>query len=99
LYRVIYNSCKDHQWKFRIAQSLLDGYQTVSKLDEDDFELLKVWLRFPRTTFNLLKIYNSRGAGGKSFIEKRLPRALAAERKIGPFLHKLDLYARKAKAE
>jgi CotS family spore coat protein len=51
LYRIIYNSCKGHHWKFSIARALLDGYQSVSRLTPDDFAFIKIWLRFPKTAW------------------------------------------------
>ena len=58
LYRIIYNSCKDHEWNFTIARAILDGYQVESKLNAADVELTKVWLRFPRTVVLLLNKYH-----------------------------------------
>jgi CotS family spore coat protein len=93
LYRVIYNSCKDHGWNFRIARALLDGYQQVAKLSRTDFELIKVWLRFPRTTDLLLNLYRRSGPAGKASVLKKMGSALEAERKITRFLRQLDRYA------
>lgn len=93
LYRVLYNSCKDHNWNFAIARSILDGYQSVSKLNQEDFALLKVWLRFPQTTYLLLRKFRHRGPRNNTTSEKEFLRALKDERRIGLFLKLLDKYA------
>ncbi|WP_282936238.1 phosphotransferase [Paenibacillus sp. RC67] len=94
LYRVLYNSCKDHSWNFAIARSILDGYQSVNKLNKEDFALLKVWLRFPQTTYLLLRKFNHRSLKDKTTSEKEFLRALKDERRITLFLKHLDKYAR-----
>ncbi|GIP33361.1 hypothetical protein J2TS4_25710 [Paenibacillus sp. J2TS4] len=90
LYRVIYNSCKDHQWNFAIAKAILTGYRQVAKLRKPDYELIRVWLRFPFTTFLVLSPFD-RFPLNKNWLQW----ALESERKIGPFLQKLDNYAAK----
>lgn len=88
LYRVIYNSCKDYQWNFAIARAILNGYRELAKLQKTDYELFRVWLRFPHTTYLVLrpcKVF--------PFTKKWLQLALSAERAIGPFLQKLNNYA------
>jgi CotS family spore coat protein len=96
LYRIIYNSCKGHQWKFSIARALLDGYQSVSKLTPDDFAFIKIWLRYPRTM--RLFLNNSPKEVGKKKERLRLLflAALETERKMASFLRKLDEYAKSA---
>lgn len=90
LYRLIYNSCKDSGWRFSTAQAILDGYRQVTALRRHDYELMKPWLRFPRTTGLVLapgeRIPTTKG---------RLQWALASERKISRFLRRLDRYAAK----
>ncbi|MBO9605191.1 MAG: phosphotransferase [Paenibacillaceae bacterium] len=90
LYRVIYNSCKDHKWNFKIAAAILNGYRQVAKLNKTDYKLIRVWLRFPLSSYLVLSPF-------KRFplTENRLQWALSSERRIGPFLQKLDNYARK----
>lgn len=90
LYRVIYNSCKDYKWSFSIASAILDGYRKVSKLHKKDFKLLCIWLRFPLTTYFVLSPTKR-----FPFTKKKLQWALESERRIGPFLKKLDNYAAK----
>jgi CotS family spore coat protein len=90
LYRVIYNSCKDYQWDFTIARAILNGYCQVAKLHKTDYKLIRAWLRFPFTTYLVLRPTN-RFPLTKSWLQW----ALASERKIGPFLKKLDSYAAK----
>ncbi|MFC4307443.1 phosphotransferase [Cohnella boryungensis] len=90
LYRVIYNSCKDYKWNFSIASAILDGYRQVSKLHKNDFKLLRALLRFPYTTYLVLSPFKR-----LPFTKRRLQWALESERKIGPFLKKLDEYAAK----
>lgn len=88
LYRVIYNCCKDYRWNFSIAKAILDGYRKVAQLNETDYRLIRVWLRFPLTTYFVL-------SPSKRFplALSSLQRALESERRIGPFLKKLDKYA------
>ncbi|KIL35648.1 hypothetical protein SD71_12165 [Cohnella kolymensis] len=95
LYRVIYNSCKDHSWKFSIARNILNGYQTVTKLTEEDFAMLSTLLRFPRTTYLLLNRYRRSNRRVKKLIAKQFYRTLSAERKIAAFLKKLDRYSKR----
>lgn len=92
LYRVIYNSCKDHKWNFNIARPFLDGYQSVSKLSNNDFSLLKVWLRFPQTVHLILRTFNHKNLRDKAAAERGFLRAIQNERRISPFLKKLDKY-------
>jgi len=93
LYRVIYNSCKDHEWKYSIAQAILDGYHSISRLNATDLELTKAWLRFPRTTVLLLnKYHRSSSLEIKSWIAQQVPAALKSERRVTAFLKELDLY-------
>ncbi|MFC5406314.1 phosphotransferase [Cohnella soli] len=90
LYRVIYNSCKDYKWYFSIAAAILDGYRQVSKLHKKDFKLMRVWLRFPLSTYLVFAPFTR-----FPFTKSRLHWALQSERRIGPFLKKLDKYAAK----
>lgn len=92
LYRIIYNSCKDYNWDFSIAEAILDGYQSVTKLRSEDLYLTKVWLRFPRTMELLAKDYlrapQKNGNSTAQFTE-----ALMTERNMNHFLKQLDHYA------
>ncbi len=94
LYRIIYNSCKANNWKFNTARAILNGYQTVAKLNRNDFELMKIWLRYPRTTDVMLHNYHYVSKTKRAQIVRDLPLILAAERKITRFLKKLDQYSR-----
>lgn len=47
LYRLVFNCCKDHRWRFSIARAILDGYRQFSKLRKADYKQMKAWLRFP----------------------------------------------------
>ncbi|CAG7618348.1 phosphotransferase [Paenibacillus allorhizosphaerae] len=98
LYRVIYNSCKDHKWNFTIARSFLDGYQSVSKLTRKDFSFLKVWLRFPQTVYLLLRTFNHKSVRDKSAAERGFLRALQDERRILLFLKQLEAYRKQCGA-
>ncbi|MBB6735645.1 phosphotransferase [Cohnella zeiphila] len=90
LYRVIYNSCKDYQWDFSIAKAILDGYRQVSRLKRSDYRLIEVWLRFPLTTYLVLSPFK-RFPLTKSWLQW----ALKSERRIGPFLKKMNNYAKR----
>jgi CotS family spore coat protein len=87
LFRVIYNSCKDLQWKFSIAEAILDGYQSESSL--------KAWLRFPRRTCRRLESYNQSSPTKKTAITKELNDFLIEDRMITSFLKKMDNYSGK----
>ncbi|SDC80894.1 spore coat protein, CotS family [Melghirimyces thermohalophilus] len=93
LYRVIFNSCKDHHWNFTIARSILDGYQQVNQLQPSDFEMLKILLRFPRGMCKLIEHYDKKSAKEKRRIEREFPRILAEERKMNSFIKQLENYA------
>ncbi|PTX61856.1 CotS family spore coat protein [Melghirimyces profundicolus] len=93
LYRLIFNSCKDHNWNFDIAQSILDGYQKVYKLNRSDYRLLKILLRFPRGMCKLVEHYDEKSPKDKLQIERDFPKVLAHERRRSAFLKKLDIYA------
>ncbi|WP_127584889.1 phosphotransferase [Paenibacillus koleovorans] len=88
LYRVIYNSCKDHQWNFKIAEAILNGYRQVAKLSKTDYKLIRIWLRFPISTYLVFS-----PSERFPLTEKWLKWALSSERRIGPFLQKLDSYS------
>lgn len=88
LFKLIYNSCKDHHWNFSTARAILDGYRRVSKLRKQDYAMLKAWLRFPRTSYMVL-LPGSRIPRTKG----KLQWAVASERKISRFLQQLDRYA------
>jgi len=88
LYKVIYNSCKDHHWNFSIAKAILDGYRQNAKLRKHDYAMLKAWLRFPRTSYMVL-LPGSR----IPMTARRLQWAIASERTVTRFLQQLDRYA------
>ncbi|MBW7475274.1 phosphotransferase [Paenibacillus oenotherae] len=88
LYRVIYNSCKDYQWDFRIARAILNGYRQVAKLSRTDYKLIRIWLRFPLSTYLVLSPFKR-----LPLTKQRLQWALSSERRIGTFLRNLDNYA------
>lgn len=90
LYRVIYNSCKDYRWDFSIAKAILDGYRTVANLKKIDYRLIRVWLRFPLSTYYVLSPTKR-----IPFTESRLQWALDNERRISSFLHKLEDYEKR----
>src|SRR5690606_8894417 len=91
LYRVIHNSCKDHRWDFEIARAILDGYQSVSKLNETDFRLLKVWTYFPREVFKLLSRYDR--SRNRTDIEKELSIVIQQYKLKDELLRQLDRYS------
>ncbi|WP_337103791.1 phosphotransferase [Paenibacillus sp. YIM B09110] len=93
LNRAIYNFCQCHNWRFSVAQSFLDGYQTIFKLKREDYEMLKVLLRFPRGICRLIDNYDKRTAKVKHNVELDFPRILSHERQRAAFLRKLDSYA------
>lgn len=94
LYRIIYNSCKDNQWHFATAKALLDGYQSVKRITPEDIELMKIWLRFPRTTELLFKKINPAYPLNTYKLKKQLEEALRVERKLDDFLAQLSHYAK-----
>lgn len=94
LYRLIFNSCKESNWNFAIAQSILDGYQKVYKLNRSDYRLLKILLRFPRGICKLVEHYDEKSPMDKLQIERDFPKVLTHERRRSAFLKKLDIYAR-----
>ncbi|MEC0240655.1 phosphotransferase [Paenibacillus dokdonensis] len=93
LNRAIYNFCQGHNWNFSVAQSFLDGYQTIFKLKREDYEMLKVLLRFPRGICRLIDNYDKRTAKVKRKVELDFPRILSHERHRAAFLRKIDAYA------
>ncbi|WP_090670979.1 phosphotransferase [Paenibacillus tianmuensis] len=95
LYRIIFNSCIDHGWNFSIVKSILDGYQKVFKLTTSDYQMLKIWLRFPRGICKLIVHYDQKSPKEKLQIERDFPRFLADERKRKAMFKQLDAYAKK----
>jgi CotS family spore coat protein len=95
LFRMIRLSCKNKGWKLSTARSVLDGYQSVSKLERSDIELIKVWLQFPNKAFKLLSRYDRSKAEGKRKIEQSLKKVIADEQHIISFLEKLGQYVQK----
>jgi CotS family spore coat protein len=95
LFRMIRLSCKNKGWKLSTARSILDGYQSVTKLERSDIELIKVWLQFPNKAYKLLSRYDRSRAEGKRKIEQSLEKVIADERHIISFLHRLNQYVQK----
>ncbi|WP_076120406.1 phosphotransferase [Paenibacillus odorifer] len=93
LNRAIYNFCQCHNWNFSVAQSFLDGYRTIFKLKREDYEMLRVLLRFPRGICRLIDNYDKRTPKVKRKVELDFPRILSHERQRTAFLRKLDAYA------
>lgn len=89
LYRAIYNSCQHNSWGLITARAILDGYQSVTQLEQTDFNLLHVLLRFPRMTYLLLRRYSMTGSRGKALVVKALPHAVAMEKKLTAFINRL----------
>lgn len=90
LYRIIYNCSKDYKWDFSITEAILDGYQKVTKLSKTDYELIRVWLRFPLSTSLVLS-----SSDRFPLTESWLNWALSSEKRISQFLQKLERYAEK----
>lgn len=93
LYRLIYNSCQDNGWDFSIIKSILDGYQQISKLTDDDYQMLKIWLRYPRGICKLLVHYEQKTLPEKYLVERDFLKRLIDERKRELVLRQLDNYA------
>lgn len=92
LYRLIYNCCHIHDWKFATAKSILDGYQKIHKLKKSDFQMLKILLRFPRGMCKLIQQY-AQSTNHNLQIEREFAKVLTDERRRSEFLKKLDIYA------
>ncbi|TJY43937.1 serine kinase [Cohnella pontilimi] len=95
LYRVIFNSCKEHDWRFSIARRILDGYHSVLRLEAEDFAMLRTLLRFPQSSYLLLRRYRRSGNRDQKWAEKEFLRALADERRMAGFIRKLKRYERR----
>jgi Ser/Thr protein kinase RdoA (MazF antagonist) len=95
LYRIIFNTCKDHGWPFAKIKPFLNGYQSVEKLGPSDFAMLHALLRFPQSTYLQLRTYRRVGARTKAQIAKGIPRSLGSERRVSAFLERLDRYSRR----
>lgn len=98
LFRIIYNSCKDHHWNFDIARAILDGYQSIFRLNQTDIQLLKARLGFPERTCKRLMKINKYGAGKRAQIINELRGFLLEDRAISQFLPHLDSYLGKGGA-
>lgn len=94
LYKAIYNFCHQHHWHFAIARSFLNGYQSVNKLQTQDYEMLRIWLRFPREMCKLIQHYEHTPAMNEKIMKKEFLKVLTHERNRSQFLRKLDAYAR-----
>lgn len=94
LYKLIFNSCQYHSWKFSTAKSILDGYQKVYKLKRSDFQMLKILLRFPRGICKHIQNYDKKSPREKLLVERDFLKVLNNERRRNTFLRKLDNYAR-----
>lgn len=94
LYRMIYNSCYNHGWKFTTAKSILEGYEQVSRLTIADYRLLFVWLRFPRGVCKLFVHYEQKPLKEKWEIVRDFPRFFAAEHKRQAMLKRLESYVK-----
>lgn len=92
LFRVVYNSAKDHGFRYPIVKAILDGYQSVSKLNRDDIDLLKVWLAHPHRVSRILGKYDKLPYAKKLKKLRELRLVLSQERTILNLLPKLDDY-------
>lgn len=90
LFRVIYNSCKDHDWKVEIAEAILDGYHSVSKLTQTDIDLLSAWLRFPRKICKALDSYGRLNRRQKAVRLSNIKQYFQEDRRITVFLQQLN---------
>lgn len=90
LYRVIYNSCKDHDWNVEIAEAILAGYHSVSKLKKTDIDLLNAWLRFPYRMSRSIDKYDKSSSVQKEIIFSDIKGYLRECRRITVFLQQLD---------
>jgi CotS family spore coat protein len=92
LFRLIRLSCKSKGWDFVKARSILEGYQTVSKLAPIEYDLLKVWLEFPYKACKLLSSYGNANQKHSRLLEYKLETIIKDEQHITDFLHHFDIY-------
>jgi CotS family spore coat protein len=90
LYKFIYNSCKEASWNFSLAQAFLNGYHSVMPLVHADYMFLRALLRFPRTTYLLLRELRHTGFKNSKRTKALLQQALHSERKLTAFIKKLS---------
>ena len=93
LYRMIRLACRDHGWPIASARAVLDGYQTVSKLDPEEIELLSLWFLFPHKPARILAQYDRADASRRSALVSKLEKTLNDEANLSSFLQDLYDYA------
>lgn len=90
LYRILYNSCKEYGWNMEIAKSILKGYRQINGLQRSDYQMMRIWLRFPRSIHLLLREYRRSNAKGRARLERQFMLILNRERQMGRFLQRLE---------
>ncbi|MGB8956802.1 MAG: phosphotransferase [Tumebacillaceae bacterium] len=93
LYRMIRLACRNHGWPFAAARAVLDGYQTVSKLDLGEIELLSLWFLFPHKPARILAQYERADASRRGALVGKLEKTLDDEASLPTFLQDLYDYA------
>jgi CotS family spore coat protein len=93
LYRLIRLAGKKNGWDFSIAQAVLNGYNSVSKLEPFEYELLGAWLGFPQKAYKTLTRYELAGAAERAELSKKLEKVLIDEQRIPVLLRQLSDYA------
>jgi CotS family spore coat protein len=93
LYRMIRLACRDRGWPIASARAVLDGYQTVSKLDLGEIELLSLWFLFPHKPARILAQYDRAATSRRDALVRKLEKTLEDEANLPAFLQDLYEYA------
>lgn len=95
IYRMIRLANKSNDWDFAIAQTILEGYESVEKLAKDEYALMAAWLLFPHKTYRILRKYHTRTDEGKLELEQSLQKEQAARAHLPQFLQNLHAYMKR----
>jgi CotS family spore coat protein len=93
VYRLIRLSSKENEWDVRVAEAILDGYQSVNRLERAEFDLLRVWLYFPQKAFRTLRKYErARERQARDKLTRKLRTMLKEDARLYAFLDDLNQY-------
>ncbi|MGO0061421.1 phosphotransferase [Brevibacillus fluminis] len=95
IYRLIRLANKSNDWDFSIAQTILEGYESVERIAKEEYALLAAWLLFPHKTYRILRKYNTRTDEGKRELEQSLQQEQRARANVTGFLQKLHAYMKR----
>ncbi|AZR73769.1 hypothetical protein BBF96_10455 [Anoxybacter fermentans] len=94
LWRLLRRTLNRDQWDIDVIRRILDGYTEVRPLDQEDYQLLAIFLTFPEKVWRILrKYYEKRGRDGWSYkrLFRKLRKFLAQQENRARFLSEFKM--------